>query len=205
MFTGIIESTGIIREVEKEGTNNHLTVEAPFANELVVNQSVSHNGVCLTVTKIESGTFKVTAVQETLKKSNIGELDTGDLVNLERSMATGYRFDGHIVQGHVDQVGFCTRKEEVGGSWLFDFEYDSASGNFTIEKGSICIDGISLTVFNCAEGRFTVTIIPHTYEVTNFKRLEPGKKVNLEFDVVGKYIQRLFSLGYAENVKNKLK
>jgi riboflavin synthase len=143
-------------------------------------------------------------VQETLIKSNLGELAIGDIVNLERAMASGYRFDGHMVQGHVDQTGICTYVEEVDGSWLFDFEFDyQTTGNFLVEKGSICIDGVSLTVFNVKDGSFRVTIIPHTMDVTNFKTYKVGTKVNLEFDVIGKYIKRLFELGYKDAIVNK--
>jgi len=206
MFTGIVEATGKIVEIQKEGTNKTFIVEAAMASELHVNQSLSHNGVCLTITDVKENTYKVTAVQETLLKSNLGELRVGDEVNLERSMSSQYRFDGHIVQGHVDQTGICTEVKEVDGSWLLDFEYDyEATGNFLVEKGSVCIDGVSLTVFNCRQGSFRVTIIPHTMEVTNFKYFKKGTRVNLEFDVIGKYIQRLFELGYDEVVKQKLR
>ena len=206
MFTGIVEGMGKIADIRKEGTNYIFFIESGFSDELVVNQSVSHNGVCLTVTGIEKGVYTVTAVHETLQKTNLGDLKTGDFVNLERSMSTGYRFDGHIVQGHVDQTGVCTKVQEVDGSWLFDFEYDfDSTGNFLVEKGSVCIDGVSLTVFNCKNGSFTVTIIPHTWQVTNFQFLKEGSRVNLEFDVIGKYIQQLFSDGYQDYLKDKLK
>jgi riboflavin synthase len=206
MFTGIVEGMGKITNIRKEGTNYIFFIKSNFSDELVVNQSVSHNGVCLTVTGIKNGIYTVTAVQETLQKTNLGDLITGDFVNLERSMSTEYRFDGHIVQGHVDQTGVCTKVQEVDGSWLFDFEYDfDATGNFLVEKGSVCIDGVSLTVFNCKNGSFTVTIIPHTWQVTNFQFLKEGNRVNLEFDVIGKYIQKLFSDGYQDYLKNKLK
>jgi riboflavin synthase len=199
MFTGIVEATGTIRAITIEGTNRIFSIEAPFAHEMKVNDSLSHNGVCLTLTGIEGNTYQVTAVQETLIKSNLGELKAGDIVNLERAMGSGYRFDGHMVQGHVDQTGICTYVEEVDGSWLFDFEFDFAeTGNFLVEKGSICIDGVSLTVFNVKEGSFRVTIIPHTMEVTNFKTYKVGTRVNLEFDVIGKYIKRLFEMGYKD-------
>jgi len=199
MFTGIVETTGIVKEITIEGTNKTFTIQVPFAHEMKANDSLSHNGVCLTVTKVAGDTYKVTAVQETLLKSNLGELNIGDIVNLERAMGSGYRFDGHIVQGHVDQTGVCTYAEEVDGSWLFDFEYDSkGTGNFLVEKGSICIDGVSLTVFNVKESSFRVTIIPHTMEVTNFKTYKVGTRVNLEFDVIGKYIKRLFEMGYKD-------
>lgn len=199
MFTGIVEATGTIKAITIDGTNRIFTIEAPFAHEMKVNDSLSHNGVCLTLTGIEGNTYQVTAVQETLIKSNLGELKAGDIVNLERAMGSGYRFDGHMVQGHVDQTGICTYVEEVDGSWLFDFEFDFAeTGNFLVEKGSICIDGVSLTVFNVKEGSFRVTIIPHTMDVTNFKTYQVGTKVNLEFDVIGKYIKRLFEMGYKD-------
>lgn len=199
MFTGIVEATGIVKKINVEGTNKIFTIEVPFANEMKVNDSLSHNGVCLTITNIEGSTYQVTAVQETLLKSNLGDLEEGDIVNLERAMGSGYRFDGHIVQGHVDQTGTCTYVEEVEGSWLFDFEYDfSETGNFLVEKGSVCIDGVSLTVFNVKEGSFRVTIIPHTMDVTNFKTYKVGTKVNLEFDIIGKYIKRLFDTGYKD-------
>ena len=204
MFTGIVELTGTIKKIDVEGTNKTFTIEAPFASEMKVNDSLSHNGVCLTLINVEGDTYQVTAVQETLLKSNLGELIVGDIVNLERAMASGYRFDGHVVQGHVDQTGICTYVEEVDGSWLFDFEYDyESTGNILVEKGSICIDGVSLTVFNVKEGSFRVTIIPHTMEVTNFKIYKVGTVVNLEFDVIGKYIKRLFDLGYKEAVMKK--
>ena len=206
MFTGIVEGMGKIKDIRKEGTNYIFFIESDFSNELGINQSVSHNGVCLTVTGIENGVYTVTAVHETLQKTNLGDLATGDFLNLERSMSTEYRFDGHIVQGHVDQTGICTKVQEVDGSWLFDFQYDfESTGNFLVEKGSVCIDGVSLTVFNCKNGSFTVTIIPHTWEVTNFQFLKAGTRVNLEFDVIGKYIQKLFSDGYQDYLKNKLK
>ena len=206
MFTGIVEGMGKVSDIKKEGTNFIFFIESIFAEELKVNQSVSHNGVCLTITGVEDKIYSVTAVQETLLKTNLGDLKIGDFVNLERSMSTDYRFDGHIVQGHVDQTGICTKIQEVEGSWLFDFEYDfQATGNFLVEKGSICIDGVSLTVFNCKDGRFRVTIIPHTWNVTNFQYLKEGDRVNLEFDVIGKYIQKLFSEGYQDFLKNKLK
>ncbi|MCK5279062.1 MAG: riboflavin synthase [Cyclobacteriaceae bacterium] len=204
MFTGIVEATGVIKKIDIEGTNKTFTIEADFATEMGVNASLSHNGVCLTIVNVAGNTYQVTAVQETLIKSNLGELNEGDIVNLERAMASGYRFDGHIVQGHVDQTGICTYREEVDGSWLFDFEYDyKETGNFLVEKGSVCIDGVSLTVFNVKEGSFRVTIIPHTMNVTNFKTFKVGTKVNLEFDVIGKYIKRLFDLGYKEAIMNK--
>jgi riboflavin synthase len=205
MFTGIVEGMGKVSDIRKEGTNFIFFIESGFSDELKINQSVSHNGVCLTITGIENNIYTVTAVQETLLKTNLGDLKKGDYVNLERSMSSGYRFDGHIVQGHVDQTGICTKIHEVDGSWLFDFKYDfQSTGNFLVEKGSICIDGVSLTVFNCNDGRFRVTIIPHTWNVTNFQFLKVGSRVNLEFDVIGKYIQKLFSEGYQDFLKNRL-
>ena len=205
MFTGIVEGMGQVVDIRKEGTNNIFHIKSDFSDEVKVNQSVSHNGVCLTITGIENGIYTVTAVLETLQKTNLGDIKTGDFVNLERSMSTEYRFDGHIVQGHVDQTGVCTNVQEVDGSWLFDFEYDfESTGNFLVEKGSVCIDGVSLTVFNCKNGSFTVTIIPHTWQVTNFQFLKVGKRVNLEFDIIGKYIQKLFSDGYQDYLKSKL-
>ncbi|MFC2126170.1 riboflavin synthase [Bacteroidota bacterium] len=206
MFTGIVEATGKVADITKEGTNSVFFLESPITDELHVNQSLSHNGVCLTITGIENGIYTVTAVEETLIKSNLGDLRIGDTVNLERSMSSGYRFDGHIVQGHVDQTGTCTQVKELEGSWLYDFEYDfAATGNFLVEKGSICVNGVSLTAFNCENGRFRVTIIPFTFEHTNFEFMKAGDRVNLEFDVIGKYIQKLFSDGYLEYMKNKLK
>ena len=204
MFTGIVEAVGIIKKIDIEGTNKTFTIETPFTPEMKINDSLSHNGVCLTIVNVEGTSYQVTAVLETLEKSNLGDLSIGEIVNLERAMASGYRFDGHMVQGHVDQTGTCTYVEELDGSWLFDFEYDSdATGNFLVEKGSICIDGVSLTVFNVKDGSFRVTIIPHTMNVTNFKTFKIGTKVNLEFDVIGKYIKRLFDLGYKDALTNK--
>ena len=204
MFTGIVEAIGIIKKIDIEGTNKTFTIETPFTPEMKVNDSLSHNGVCLTIVNVEGTSYQVTAVLETLEKSNLGDLSIGEIVNLERAMASGYRFDGHMVQGHVDQTGMCTYVEELDGSWLLDFEYDSdATGNFLVEKGSICIDGVSLTVFNVKDGSFRVTIIPHTMEVTNFKNYKAGTKVNLEFDVIGKYIKRLFELGFKDAIVNK--
>jgi riboflavin synthase len=193
MFTGIIEAVGTIKQVISEQTNRHFQVTSPISHELRVDQSVSHNGVCLTVTKVENDTHWVTAVDETLKKTNLGKLVVGNVVNLERCMIANGRFDGHVVQGHVDQVGICTAVKEIGGSWIYDFEYDPAFGNITVEKGSISINGISLTCFNSRDNGFTVTIIPYTYEHTNFKQLKVGDSVNLEFDIIGKYVQRILA------------
>ncbi len=191
MFTGIIEDIGQLVAKEVEGSNVHFCVESPISHALKVDQSVSHNGVCLTVTKVEGNTHWVTAVKETLDKSTLGSLSKGDTINLERCMKADGRFDGHIVQGHVDQVGICSEVKEINGSWLFEFNYDASVGNVTVEKGAICINGVSLTCFNSKEGAFTVTIIPYTFEHTNFGQLKSGDKVNLEFDIIGKYVQRL--------------
>ena len=205
MFTGIVEGMGMVKDIKKEGSNYVFYMGSDFINELKVNQSVSHNGVCLTVTEVGSDYYTVTAVDETLKKTNLGDLKIGDGVNLDRAMSTGYRFDGHIVQGHVDQTGICTEVRTLEGSWLFDFEYDQKStGNFLVEKGSICINGVSLTAFNSEEGRFRVTIIPHTWNVTNFQYIKAGDRINLEFDILGKYIQKLMSEGYLDYLKRKL-
>jgi len=205
MFTGIVETTGKVIKIDVEGTNKTFTLSSKIAGELKIDQSLSHNGVCLTVIEVSEDTYKVTAVEETLKKSNLGLLNVGDLVNLERSMPSHYRFDGHIVQGHVDQTGKCTKVQTLEGSWLFDFEYDhEAHKNITVEKGSICINGVSLTVFNCTKNSFRVTIIPYTFEHTNFSEIREGTVVNLEFDIVGKYIQKMFELGYDEFVRTRL-
>ncbi len=193
MFTGIIEAVGSVVSIVKEGTNRNFLFESQIGDELKVDQSVSHNGVCLTVTKVNGKQHWVTAIDETLQKSNLGMLQAGYIVNLERCMLANGRFDGHIVQGHVDQVGVCKAVQEVGGSWLFDFEYDPKHGNVTVEKGSITINGISLTCFNSASGHFRVAIIPYTYEHTNFSRIVVGSLVNLEFDIVGKYVVRLLN------------
>jgi riboflavin synthase len=191
MFTGIIESVGKVARIVKDGSNLHFHIECSISGELKIDQSVSHNGVCLTVTKVDENSHWVTAIDETLQKSTLGSLTIGDLVNLERCMVANGRFDGHIVQGHVDQTGVCASIKEVGGSWLFDFEYHPSYGNITVEKGSISVNGISLTCFNSRPNAFTVAIIPYTFEHTNFNQLKVGDKVNLEFDIVGKYIKRI--------------
>nr|WP_293840035.1 riboflavin synthase [uncultured Arsenicibacter sp.] len=195
MFTGIVETTGLVEAIEAEGSNLTFTLSAPIAHELTVDQSVSHNGVCLTVTGITGDRYTVTAVDETLRKTNLGHLKVGDRVNLERCMPANGRFDGHIVQGHVDQTGVCTQVQDMDGSWLFDFQYDPGQGNVTVEKGSICINGVSLTVFNSGDDRFRVTIIPYTFEHTTFRDLKAGDVINLEFDIVGKYIKKMLA-GY---------
>jgi riboflavin synthase len=195
MFTGIVETTATLLSVEQQGSNRVFEVSSVLVPELHVDQSVSHNGVCLTVTDVKADSYRVTAVDETLRKTNLGDWQVGTRVNLERCMPATGRFDGHIVQGHVDQVGVCEAVQEVGGSWLFDFSYDASLGNITVEKGSICVNGVSLTVFESRSGGFRVTIIPYTYHHTNFAQLSVGDRVNLEFDIVGKYIQRVLK-GY---------
>lgn len=191
MFTGIIETIGEVSDFRDEGTNRHFKIVSTISSALKVDQSISHNGVCLTVTAIEGDAHWVTAIDETLQRSNLGKLARGSKVNLERCMLNNGRFDGHIVQGHVDQTGFVRSVKEVGGSWLFTFEYDPAAGNVTVEKGSIAVNGISLTCFDSKDGAFTVAIIPYTFEHTNFHQLKPGDTVNLEFDIIGKYVKRL--------------
>ena len=192
MFTGIIEATGRVTAIEPDGTNLIFSIESGLSPELTIDQSLSHNGVCLTVTSVADGSYTVTAVDETLKKTSLGQLTVGNRINLERCMPANGRFDGHIVQGHVDQTGVCTRVQDVNGSWLFDFEYEpDLSGNVTVEKGSICINGVSLTVFNAQDNGFRVTIIPYTYEHTIFSDLRVGDVVNLEFDIIGKYIKKM--------------
>jgi riboflavin synthase len=194
MFTGIIEVLGEVFEIKNEGTNRHFKIGSSISSELKVDQSISHNGVCLTVTKVSAGMHWVTAIEETLKKSNLGNLIVGTKVNLERCMLNNGRFDGHIVQGHVDQTGIVKSIRDMQGSWLYEFEYDSAAGNVTVEKGSVAVNGISLTCFNSGLSSFTVAIIPYTYEHTNFHQLRAGDIVNLEFDVIGKYVKRLLNL-----------
>jgi riboflavin synthase len=194
MFTGIIETIGIISDIKKDQGNVHLTIQTNITNELKIDQSVSHNGVCLTVIEIFDNKHVVTAIQETINKTTLGLWQIGDKVNIERAMKLGDRLDGHIVQGHVDQTAVCTSIQEKSGSWEFTFEYDTALNNITIEKGSITVNGTSLTVVNSAKNSFSVAIIPYTYENTIFHTFEIGTKVNLEFDVVGKYIARMYEL-----------
>jgi len=191
MFTGIIEATGRVAGAAKRGTNTDFLIESPLSAELKIDQSLSHDGVCLTVTAIEGNSHRVTAIDETMKKSALGQLREGAVVNLERCMLNNGRFDGHIVQGHVDQTGVITSIRDVGGSWLFEITYDTAPGNITVEKGSIAVNGVSLTCFDSRDGAFTVAIIPYTYEHTNFSALRVGGLVNLEFDIIGKYVKRL--------------
>ncbi|WP_029033383.1 riboflavin synthase [Salinimicrobium terrae] len=194
MFTGIIEELGVVTGLERSGGNLHITIGAGMTPELKIDQSVSHNGVCLTVVDITNGKYKVTAIEETLSKTTLGELKQGDIVNLERGMKLGARLDGHIVQGHVDQTALCTGVLEKNGSWEFIFEYDPKLQNITIEKGSITINGVSLTVVNSGKNNFSVAIIPYTFQNTTFKLIKKGTRVNLEFDVIGKYVKRLTEL-----------
>ncbi|RTY65569.1 riboflavin synthase [Flavobacterium sp. GSP27] len=192
MFTGIIETLGIIQEIKKEKNNVHITINASITTELKIDQSVAHNGVCLTVVAINDTFYTVTAIDETIKKTNLSDWKVGDSINLERAMKLGDRLDGHIVQGHVDQTGTCITAEQTNGSWLYTFEYEENWNNITIEKGSITVNGVSLTVVNSKKNQFSVAIIPYTYEHTNFKTFEVGTKINLEFDVIGKYVTRLY-------------
>ncbi|WP_027127664.1 riboflavin synthase [Gelidibacter mesophilus] len=194
MFTGIIEDLGVVTNLEQDHDNLHITIKSTISSELKVDQSVSHNGVCLTVTSLNEDFYEVTAIRETLNKTNLGKLNINDKVNLERAMKLGERLDGHIVQGHVDQTAVCKSIEQQNGSWLFTFEYDPSLNNITIEKGSITVNGVSLTVVNSKKNKFSVAIIPYTYEHTTFKLLKENSMVNLEFDVLGKYIKRLYEL-----------
>jgi riboflavin synthase len=194
MFTGIIESLGEIKSVNKSETNINFNVKSSLANELEIDQSLSHNGVCLTIVNVSENSYSVTAINETILKTNLKNLKAGDFVNLERSMKMNSRLDGHIVQGHVDQTGTCTSIENHDGSWVFSFEFDSDQKNITIEKGSITVNGVSLTVINSNKNSFSVAIIPYTYQNTNFHKLVKGEIVNLEFDVLGKYIAKILDL-----------
>ncbi|MCK5822680.1 MAG: riboflavin synthase [Bacteroidales bacterium] len=191
MFSGIVEETAKVVAIEKEQENLHFTLSCSFVKELKIDQSISHNGVCLTVVKRDDKAYTVTAMKETLIKSNLGLLKVGDEVNVERSMKSDGRLDGHIVQGHVDQTAVCTKVEEAQGSWYYTFEYDPSIGNITVEKGSISVNGVSLTVVNSKEKSFQVAIIPFTYELTNFHDFKEGTVVNLEFDILGKYIAKI--------------
>lgn len=191
MFTGIIETLAKLEQVEAEGTNLHFTFSSAITHELKIDQSVAHNGVCLTVVKLNGDRYTVTAIDETLKRSNLRHLQPGHLVNLERCMPANGRFDGHVVQGHVDTTATCKAVNELQGSWEFVFEHEKKAGNVTVEKGSITVNGVSLTVVKSEPGEFSVHIIPYTYEHTNFKTLKPGNLVNLEFDIIGKYVARL--------------
>ena len=191
MFTGIIEDLGVVESLEREATNLHLTIKSHLASELKIDQSVSHNGVCLTVVKRNSNSYTVTAIKETLDKTNLNTLTEGAIVNLERGLKLGDRLDGHMVQGHIDQIGICVDVQSQNGSWTYDFEYDPNLGNITIEKGSVTVNGVSLTVVDSKNNGFSVAIIPYTYEHTNLKHFKIGSVVNLEFDVIGKYVSRL--------------
>jgi len=191
MFTGIIETFGTVNNVVEEGTNIHYTIESGLSNELKIDQSVAHNGVCLTVVGLTDHTHTVTAIQETLEKTNLKFLAKGMRVNLERCMQMNGRLDGHIVQGHVDQTAICIKREELDGSWEYRFKYEGGTGNVTVEKGSVCVNGISLTVVNSANDEFSVFIIPYTFEHTNLQEVNVGDTVNLEFDIIGKYVARL--------------
>ncbi len=195
MFTGIIETVGRVADIKSEGSNVHFKIASTISHELKIDQSVSHNGVCLTVVKVEDECHWVTAVQETLQKSNLGKLQQHDAINLERCMLNNGRFDGHIVQGHVDQTALLKSYKDVDGSWLYTFEYDPAAGNVTVEKGSVAVDGVSLTCFNSKPSEFTVAIIPYTHKHTNFHQFKVGSLVNLEFDIIGKYVRRLLNTG----------
>jgi len=194
MFTGIIEKIGKIVDLKKDKENLHITVKSDISSELKIDQSLSHDGICLTVIDISNGTHTVTAIKETIDKSNIGQLKINDTINLERAMQLNARLDGHIVQGHVDQVGKCTAIKEVEGSWVFNFTYDNKLNNLTIEKGSITVNGVSLTVVDSKRNSFGVAIIPFTYENTNFNKIKVNDYVNLEFDVIGKYVAKLLQL-----------
>ncbi len=194
MFTGIIETLGVIENIKKSDTNLQITIKSSITPELKIDQSVSHNGICLTVVALEANSYTVTAIDETIQKTNMASWKIGDVVNLERAMKLGDRLDGHIVQGHVDQIGICSNIEDLNGSWRFTFKYDQDLNNLTIEKGSITINGVSLTVVNSKTNEFSVAIIPYTFENTNFRTFEIGTLVNLEFDVIGKYVARLQSL-----------
>ncbi len=194
MFTGIIEDMGIVTNLKKDLNNLHISIKSNIASELKIDQSIAHNGVCLTIVDIEKDVYTVTAIQETLEKSNLGTLKISDKVNLERAMKLGDRLDGHIVQGHVDQTAICTKIEETNGSWMFTFNYDSKLNNITIEKGSVTVNGTSLTVVNSKKDSFSVAIIPYTYYHTNFSTFKEGTIVNLEFDVLGKYVAKLIEL-----------
>jgi riboflavin synthase len=194
MFTGIIETLATVREIKKLDDNFDISIDSKITSELKIDQSVAHNGVCLTVVAINQNVYTVTAIRETIEKTNLSDWKVGDIINLERAMKLGDRLDGHIVQGHVDQIGTCKSIENANGSWYFTFEYDENRNNITIEKGSITVNGVSLTAVNSKKNEFSVAIIPYTYENTNFKNFEVGTKINLEFDVIGKYVSRLYDL-----------
>jgi riboflavin synthase len=194
MFSGIVEAKGKVEAIHADQSNVHFVLSCPFTHELKIDQSVAHNGVCLTVVKIEGNTYTVTAIDETLRKTNLGDLKEGDWVNLERCIRLGDRIDGHMVQGHVDTTALCTRVEDQQGSWKFSFEYTPETGHTTVPKGSICINGVSLTVVDSTPTSFSVCIIPYTFDETNFHTLKVGEKVNLEFDIIGKYVARYMEM-----------
>jgi riboflavin synthase len=194
MFTGIIETLGIIKDIQKDSDNLHVSVSSSITSELKIDQSLAHNGICLTVVAIKNDIYTVTTIKETIDKTTIGNWQIGDLINLERAMKLDARLDGHLVQGHVDQIGICNAVKESNGSWYFTFEYDSKPNNITIEKGSITVNGVSLTVVNSKLNEFSVAIIPYTYEHTNFHSIKKNTVINLEFDVIGKYVSRLNEL-----------
>jgi riboflavin synthase len=193
MFTGIIETLGTVQEIKKDKDNVHITIASSITDELQIDQSVAHNGICMTVVAINKNQYTVTAIGETVKKTNISHWEVGDNINLERAMKLGDRLDGHIVQGHVDQIGNCITAKETNGSWYYTFEYDESLENITIEKGSITVNGVSLTVVDSGKNNFSVAIIPYTFEHTNFNSFKEGTKVNLEFDVIGKYVSKLYA------------
>lgn len=193
MFSGIVEQMARVETLVSKGGNLNITLSCPFAGELHLDQSVAHNGVCLTVVELDGGRYTVTAIQETLLKSNLGQLKVGDRVNVERSMRMDGMLDGHIVQGHVDTTATCREIRQADGSWYFNFQYPLCNDHITVEKGSITVNGVSLTVVNSCESSFEVAIIPYTFENTNFRDIKPGGKVNLEFDIIGKYIARIMS------------
>lgn len=193
MFTGIIEALGTLVKREEDQANLHLEIQADFLPELKIDQSIAHNGACLTVVKLYDDRYRVTVIKESLSRTNLGKLKEGDIINLERCMIAGARLDGHMVQGHVDQVGYCESVEETDGSWKFWFRHEDSDENITVEKGSICVNGVSLTVVDSEPGRFSVAIIPFTYEHTNFRHFKVGDPVNLEFDILGKYIAKLMA------------
>lgn len=194
MFTGIIESFGIVQSVERQGTNDTFWISSTISAEVKVDQSIAHNGVCLTVEEVKDGSHRVTAIEETLKKTNLSAWQEGTLVNLERCMTMNGRIDGHIVQGHVDTTAVCTEKKDIDGSWVFRFQFDKKFAPLVIEKGSISINGISLTVFNADINSFSVAIIPYTYTHTNIQQVNEGSSVNIEFDMIGKYVNRMLAL-----------
>ena len=194
MFTGIIETMSRVEKITRDRTNVHFEFSSHIASELKVDQSLAHNGVCLTVIKVEGNRYTVTAIEETLKRSNLGELKIGDEVNIERCMPANGRFDGHIVQGHVDATAVCKKVKDMDGSWEFEFEYDASIKDITVEKGSVTVNGVSLTVVKSGKSIFSVHIIPYTFNHTNFKTIVPGRIVNIEFDVIGKYVRKILNL-----------